>query len=207
MTGLILKDLFNLSRYVKIYPLFFAFYAVISLSMDDGLSFIFFSMMMVFVMLSLTSFACDEAAKWNIYACSLPISRGQIVLSKYILACLLVVVSTIFATLVQFIVLFLQKEFYTMEMLQLIPTFVGVALMFISILFPVIYKFGVEKSRYIMMIIFLTPTLLIMLAVNLKIAIPYAMIEILLQYVFVIGIAMIVGSYAISKKLVSSLEL
>ena len=84
MTGLILKDLLNLKKQGKVYLILIIFYFAIGLVNEN--SSMFASMMtMVAVLIPITAMAYDERCKWDRYALTMPVSRKDMVMSKYLL--------------------------------------------------------------------------------------------------------------------------
>ena len=88
MKGLLMKDLLNLKRQGGIILLVLAMYGLFAFS--SGMSEVLGSMICVFgAMLPVTALAYDERAKWDKYALTMPVTRRQMVLSKYLLGLLL----------------------------------------------------------------------------------------------------------------------
>jgi len=151
MKGLILKDLINLRRYGRSIFLFIAVFALFGL-MSKNWDFLEGIIILMFTMMTVTTFSYDDIAKWDIYALSLPVSRRQIVRSKYLLAILLSLAGILLSLAVNSI-LALVKDINIVDKLLTAYIIFAVATVFTCILLPLIYKFGVEKSR-----IFLTVT-------------------------------------------------
>lgn len=156
MKGLILKDFLNLRKYSRTVLLVIGFYLLFSLMMDS-ISFLTGMIVLLMTMTAVTSFSYDDMAKWNVYALTLPVSRRDMVLSKYILALLLALGGSLISLLFGVGFAFYRHQQLD-EQFIIIAVVFGVALVFISILFPLIYRYGVEKSRMFMMIIFAAPT-------------------------------------------------
>ena len=88
MKGLLLKDLYNLEKQARSLLLIFVFYLVFSLIGENSNMFGgVVSIMMV--MLVITSLAYDERSRWDRYALTMPVSRKEMVLSKYLLGLIL----------------------------------------------------------------------------------------------------------------------
>ena len=159
MKGLILKDLLQLKTYSKSLMLIFVFFSVMSLINKDS-SFASVCIIVLSCMMVITSFAYDNVGKWDGFALCMPIKRNRIVLSKYALALLLSFFGTIISFISTYIFTVVQKIEFSMEAVATIGVGLEVAIILISIMMPLIYIFGVEKSRYVFMIIVLIPTLL-----------------------------------------------
>ncbi|HBL68905.1 MAG TPA: ABC-2 transporter permease, partial [Firmicutes bacterium] len=82
MKGLIIKDFFALARQARIFLAATAFYLIYSITTKNITMFaVMFTMFMGF--LPINTMAFDEQSKWNKYALSMPLTRTDIVLSKY----------------------------------------------------------------------------------------------------------------------------
>lgn len=159
MTGLILKDFLNLKRQLKIYIIFIIFYSILFFS-SENFGMLSGMIIMFAVMIPVTAMGYDEKDKWDIYALTTPVSRKELVLSKY-------VVGLIFLSL-SFIITLLLSLLYYRSMLKeniLISLVVlSAGMILISILFPIFFKYGVEKGRTLMMLMLFTPIAALILA-------------------------------------------
>lgn len=157
MKGLILKDLLQLKSYIKTLIIFMVIFVFVSLepqnTSTDGLLVVM--MTLGLGMFGMATFSYDEMAKADRYILTLPFSRKEIVLSKYILQFILTMAGAILGIVLSIIVsLVLNKG---------IPDFIDLISMAIggmfgiglveSIQIPCIYKMGAEKGRIYMFII------------------------------------------------------
>jgi ABC-2 type transport system permease protein len=206
MKGLILKDLINLKRYSRSIFVFIAIFGLFAL-MDQNWDFLEGMIILMFTMMTVTTFSYDDLAKWDPYALSLPVTRKQVVLGKYLVAALLAFSAVLLSLAVNGIFALVRD----VDMVQkLITTYLilAAAIVFISILLPLIYKFGVEKSRIFLIVIFAAPTAAIIVMSNLGIPIPKTdTLMLLLNLSPAILVALVCGSYAISKALFTKKEL
>lgn len=155
MVGLILKDLYNLKQQTRIYLLIVAIWVVCAIINKEP-SF-FSSIICTFTLLiPISTMAYDEKSKWNRFALTTPLSRLDIVVSKYILLGIIALFLTGISVLVNVILI---KDITTSVLLPVIIN--CCALIVTSIILPVIFKFGVEKGRLLMMIVVLAPLLLL----------------------------------------------
>lgn len=166
MKGLILKDFFNLKKSGRSIVFILAFYVLYAFMMDST-SFITGMIVLLCTMLAITSFSYDDLAKWDKYALSLPITRKDMILSKYILAFILSVLGVVIAFAASMIVSKLKTPVAIEDLLLASYVVFAIALIFISILLPLIYKFGVEKSRLFIMLVFGVPAALFFLLASL----------------------------------------
>ncbi len=154
MKGLILKDLLNLKKQVKIYIVAILFFAINSISTGN---FAFLSGMVCLfcAMMPVTALSYDERAKWDKYALSMPVSRNDMIISKYLLGIITSGIGLTILILFQIILFKVTKE-------NILTSFIvfGISIIFLSVLLPILFKFGVEKGRIIMMLIFFAPTMI-----------------------------------------------
>lgn len=166
MKGLILKDFLNLKKSGKSIVFILAFYVLYAFMMDST-EFVTGMIVVLCTMLAITSFSYDDLAKWDKYALSLPITRKEMILSKYILAFLLSILGVLLAFATSMLVSKIKTPVAIEDLLLASYVVFAIALTFISILLPLIYKFGVEKSRLFIMLIFGIPAALFFLLASL----------------------------------------
>jgi len=160
MKSLILKDLTAFQSYVKTLVLFVLFFTIITFSMDDA-SFLSGMIILWMAMLPISSFSYDQHAKWDLFAQTLPVTRKQIVQAKYVLGLLIVGFATVLAIILNSIVSSVKSLPIEWNVLIESNLLIGlVAIVFLSILFPLIYKYGVEKSRMLIIVVVAIPTII-----------------------------------------------
>jgi len=142
MTGLILKDLINLKKQARVYLILVLFYLVLGIANESS---DMFSTMMIVVsaIIPITAMSYDERSKWDRYALTMPLSRKSMVASKYILGLIFLVAS--------FILSMLFNSFFSnislMENVMICLATLSIGMVIMSVIFPLIFKFGVEKAR------------------------------------------------------------
>lgn len=163
MSGLLVKEYYTLRRYLKQYILLFIFFGALSVYMD---SVVYFQAMitMSMCMLVFTGMSYDAMAGWDKFVMTMPVSRKDVVLSKY-MSCVIYAVSAIVVSVVFSLII---NSIYPMEdsspMLMLTLAVTLLCLMFIiySILLPMIFKLGVEKTRILMIAVIMIPVFVIL---------------------------------------------
>ena len=163
MSGLLVKEFYTLRRYLKQYVILFIFFAVLSVYMDSA---IYFQAMatMSMCMLVFTGMSYDAAAEWDKYVLTMPISRRDVVRSKYI-ECIICGISAIILGVLFSIII---DNIHPMVEIGFMLTAIMAAvllcliLVFYSILLPLIYKLGVEKARILMVAVIMVPIFLIL---------------------------------------------
>lgn len=145
MTGLILKDFLNLKKQIMPLLFFMAVYVVIAV-ISKNASF-FSGMVMIFsAMLPISACSYDERSGFNKYALTMPVSRKELVLSKYIMSLILIAV----ASTTSFFCFMLVTPGTFNENLLSTLSLASLAVLIVSVSLPFVLKFGAEKGRYIM---------------------------------------------------------
>ncbi len=158
MIGLILKDFINLKKQSKMIGVLAIFYLIFSKATNNN-SMFGAIMLMIFAMMPITALSFDEKANWDKYGLTMPVSRTQMVLSKYILGIIL----SLFALILNFIAQILLGTEMNIENIIIILVIFGISIVFISLMLPIIFKFGVEKGRMLMFVVLMLPTMIILL--------------------------------------------
>jgi hypothetical protein len=158
MIGLLVKDLYVLKKQIKIALIILIFYAVLSYTGDNASMFIYMAVMFGFF-LPLTSIAYDDRCEWNKLALTMPIRTSWLVTSKYLLGVLGVALGSIGFLFISLAI----KSTLTLDTLKVAITAISVGTVIISIYLPICFKFGVEKSRYIIIAIFMVPSIIMMI--------------------------------------------
>ena len=155
MKGLLIKDILGLRRYFFSFAVICLAFLILSVLMKTAM-FVSSILAVLFLMMPLTVFSYDESAKWDAYGLTLPVSRKQIVLSRYVLTLLMLAVGSLIGAVFTYgITLLPGVEETSQGMLEVIPVICGMGLIILAVVFPLIYKFGAEKGRYLMIAVFL----------------------------------------------------
>lgn len=160
MKGLFIKDWRLMSRQMKLMLVFvLVFVGMFSYTMEDSLALTGFYTV-IFLMLSVNCFAYDETCHFDKLAAAAPIPKSRVVLTRYLAALAVGAVGMVTIAAVHGgIQLFQGKPSADIlgDLLVIAAcSFAGIV--FISILFPIFYKFGVNKSRLIMILAFAIPS-------------------------------------------------
>ncbi len=163
MKGLLIKDFLLLKKTGRIFLMLMVLYLVMTVFMDTDLG-----PMMVFIcgMLSISTFAYDEQAKWDGFALTMPVSKRDLVLAKYVLAIILCFTGAAAGAILS-IAGSLDAPFVDMKGILAAS---GIALcasyLFNSLALPLLYKFGAEKSRLILLACYALPLIGASLVMN-----------------------------------------
>ena len=145
MKGLILKDLLFTKENLKILAIMIIGFTLIGFT-TEGMP-IGFYIPMFCIMICISTFSYDEYNKWDAYAITLPLTKKQIVLSKYLYTLISVIISTLLGLLVSLGIQYFKEHTITMATFSnLFGTMFGTTI-FVALLYPFIYKYGSQKGR------------------------------------------------------------
>ena len=161
MKGLILKDLLNLRENLITIIIMCLFYTLLFSTLNP--TFLSGMITILFAMQILTTFSYDDYSKWNMYALSLPITKKQLVLSKYILGISFIIFGGVFSFILTSLLSLFKGSFILGDLVASIIGSTGIMILMILILLPLIFKYGVERSRIMLLAIFAIPTVLILI--------------------------------------------
>ena len=161
MKGLILKDLLNLRKNLITIIIMCLFYTLLFSTLNP--TFLSGMITILFAMQILTTFSYDDYSKWNMYALSLPITKKQLVLSKYILGISFIIFGGVFSFILTSLLSLFKGSFILGDLVASIIGSTGIMILMILILLPLIFKYGVERSRIMLLAIFAIPTVLILI--------------------------------------------
>lgn len=171
MKGLIIKDILNIKGDVKRLLMALILFGFIGFQSRNPMYITSMSIIMCGILI-ITSIARDDMAKWDVYGLTMPVTRSQIVLSKYLLLLLLTLIPYIITFIISYLFIVPSSN---MEIKEYIISSIAVYAMLLSMIcitLPFIYKYGVEKSRLTIFIIMAIPTLLVVLLDKIGIKIP-----------------------------------
>lgn len=200
MKGLILKDLLNIRLYGKtlgILLLFFIVVGVLQRSITVIHSTLSFLMVFFVMMIMINSISVDSTAKWDVYALSLPVRRKDLVAGKYLLLLLLSIFGAAFMLLFSAIASLFFGDISLSEQGLIVLGVVGATWLLMAIMIPLIYKFGVEKARFVFIFIALAPTLALSLLKGLNITQPdFSNLEQYAWMLWLVPVAIVLFLYA-----------
>ncbi len=162
MKGLLLKDFCILKKQMKLMVVFVIFYAIwaVAAKMPTMMGTM---VILLSIMMPISSMSYDEAGQWYRYAFSLPIPRRTLVLSKYVLGFLVSLGGLVVSAIGNIIILALTNGENALESWLTIIGFLELGVIFLSIIIPILFKYGVEKGRLLIVVIAVIPSLLVAL--------------------------------------------
>jgi len=150
--GLITKDLLQLKSYRKtllIFMIIFIFTSFAQSSIDGIGNMLVIMTTLGFGMFSIATFNYDETAKADKYILTLPLTKKEVVLSKYILVIMSTIIGAILGTIISSVVISIVNK-QLPDMMELLYSAIGGIFgigIIESIQIPCIYKYGSEKGR------------------------------------------------------------
>ncbi|MDD1501281.1 ABC-2 transporter permease [Lysinibacillus sp. CNPSo 3705] len=156
MAGLILKDLMTIQRQLKTQAFVLIFFLFISIFMQQGLM-LFTIIIFIVTFQTITALTYDEQSSWDKYANTLPISKGDIVLSKYILSILLMLFGLILALPIVFIIHRFTNNWASAAFFPTFILLVTLAFCMLALLLPIYIKFGSIKGRMVLIALCFIP--------------------------------------------------
>lgn len=207
MRGLLKKDFKSLAQQGRVGILLLAFYAAIFVlgGNEMGSSTLMGMMAMLSVLFPITALSYDEKAHWDRYALTMPISRNMLVGAKYLLSLLIALLCALLSLAVDLV----SGASPLGETLLLSWVMAGVALFLAAITYPLYFKLGVEKARFVFMAVFLTPTILLLILQRMSVTLPSgsgAQIEHILPLLPLAALALFAASYGLSCRIYAKKE-
>ncbi len=209
MIGFIKKDLAMIKSNLKLLGILIVVYAIMGLIGKMDISFIIPFMC---VMIMISTFSYDNYNKWDAYSISLPNGRTNSVKSKYITTILMTFIVSIITIILSFIISYVNTKVINYE--QILVTMFGTVfgtLLVLTVMYPIIYKFGVEKARIgIFLIVFGTVIIGSLLANYIDITNLLTSLSFLKDYLIliliIVALIMVYASYKISEKIFTKKE-
>lgn len=171
MIGLIIKDMYSMKSLRQSFLFIIVLYSFIGV-MGKNTSVVTGMIIVVMSMMTLTTFSYDDASKWDKYALSLPITRKDLVLSKYISAFLFTLLGSVVSVLLNIVIVAIKHNFRLSESFIVVYSVSMVAILLLSLVIPIVFKFGVEKARLAMFVAVLIPTGLVYLCAQMGLGVP-----------------------------------
>lgn len=166
MKGLLLKDILGIKSFFKFFLAVVAICTVIALaSQNEGFSAGIASGVSIFIggMMGFTSFAYDTAYGWDNYVRTLPYTKKQIVLAKYVFSLLITGIGAGIGIAINLILTATGASGQDAGIWSAIALITCMVAIFISIMIPLMFRYGAEKARIIVIIVFLVPFMLFVL--------------------------------------------
>lgn len=152
MTGMIKKDIMVVLSNKRMLVILVLFYLGFGLLTDTDMG----GMLPFFVvMLNFSTFSYDEFYNWYAYSATMPGGREMLVKSKYISMLLLIFAATVICIPMSIII---QLKSGNLDMAYVLMNIAAVSIVAIitgDLIYPVVFKMGVDKGRIMLMIVWL----------------------------------------------------
>ena len=151
MIALLKKDIFVMDKQMRLMVILALFFLLLPNGGSYGSSYT----ALISVMLPMSTISYDERCKWDRYAAVLPWTPQQIVGSKYILS----YVATV-ASILMVLAAYLIRPLYSDEVViwedvwSMLGIYLGVLVVMTAVIYPLMYRFGTERGRLILVAIF-----------------------------------------------------
>lgn len=160
MTGLLLKDVLGLKRYMKQLGVALIMFVIMSIGLKSPSYFMGMFILMT-SMTVLTAMTYDETAKWNKYALAMPLSKSDLAAAKYLLLIAITLGGGFLSAVISVFMALYFKQEKPLEVFITSGAICMAALIIYSFILPAAFKLGVEKSRILIAVIFGIPAFLI----------------------------------------------
>ena len=203
MLGLIKKDLLMIKGNLRQAILFLVVFIILALQENNIIVIVpVFVSMMIFM----TTFSYDEYNKWEAYAISLPVSRKNIVKAKYFASIILWTIALLVTAVITVVMGIFEQNINYSEMIGMILGCVFSIVLLEALMFPLIFKFGVEKGRIGVFIgVFVIAALLGFIFTGIDLENANGFIEFFNNYYYIliplVAVILMVISYFVSKKI------
>jgi len=149
MLGLIKKDFLLIKANLKSIVIIFIVYLMLAFQGTFDVTFI---VPLIGIMMFISTFSYDDFNNFNAYAVSLPSGRKNIVKSKYIASILLIITSSLIGLVLSLTIMLINNKVDIESIMSsLIGCLLGIIII-ISIMYPLIFKYGSEKGRIVLFI-------------------------------------------------------
>ncbi len=156
MKGLLVKDFYCLKQNMKYIMITLLLFCLIFI--PQGGSNFSSVLILLFSMMVITTMNYDHTDKWNHFALTMPLTRTMLVRSKYLLMLIMLAVGITVSLLFSLAgAIIFQAEFAVPELLAVNGASALAALWMGAILLPLIYRFGVERARLLLLLIVALP--------------------------------------------------
>ncbi|MFJ6207672.1 ABC-2 transporter permease [Lysinibacillus sp. NPDC092081] len=146
MTALLIKDFMTIQRQMKSQASFLIIILFTAFFMQQG-SLLLAVVVFIVTIQATTAITYDEHSNWDKYANTLPISKGDIVLSKYMLSFLLMIIGLVIALPIVFLMNYFTNNLASTEFFLTFNITVTLSFCILALIIPIYIKFGSIKGR------------------------------------------------------------
>ena len=152
MKGLILKDIYQLKSYSRVFIALVIFCVLLAFT-EENTIFLMLYPGVLMGMMPITMYAYDEKAKFHSFLAALPVRKQDYVTAKYILGIGLNLLTCLLTGTIQAIHMISNGTFVFSELLMVIALAFAVGLVAPAVVLPFIFALGTEKGRFVNIIV------------------------------------------------------
>lgn len=148
MLGLIKKDFLLIKANLKSMAIIFIVYLILAF---QGTFDVIFIIPLIGIMLFISTFSYDDFNNWNSYAVTLPDGRKNVIRAKYIASIILTIILAAVALIIGIGISYTKTN--SINLNEIISSLMGTVLssvIIISLLYPIVFKFGATNGRIIL---------------------------------------------------------
>lgn len=203
MFGMIKKDMFMIKNNLKSIMATLIIFIFYTIMFDMNITFF---LPFMTLMICISTFSYDDFNNWHSYASILPSGKVNVVKSKYITTIIFIIVMVFISLLLSICISSFRGSINLDEFLSTVIGELFAIVFIMSILFPVLFKYGAEKGRIVMLMVGISIMGIILFITNsIKISVSNSLIVFLDLYFpiifFIVAILLISISYFISKRI------
>ena len=150
--GLLLKDIFELSAQCRVQLVLTGVYLLLPLFIR-GIALFASVGMMLLAMMPVYALGYDERCRWERYALAMPVQKSDLFWSRFLLG----VIAVALGAAVQVLVALLAGRG---DLLSSLAVTAPAAILYLLIVLPLMMKLGVEKGRFLLLLLTAAFTLL-----------------------------------------------
>lgn len=209
MIGFIKKDLFMIKANLKTFLIIFVLYLILAIQGSFDITFV---IPLIGIMLFITTFSYDDYNNWNAYVATIPNGRKNAVRAKYITSIILMITLAIISFVMAMgIDYFIKNQVYIEQNLSSVLGIVLSIVIIISVLYPIMFKFGSTNGRIILFVVVFAFAAIIGFVANYTdISFNIKALEMLEKYVYiaipVVSVILLTISYLISSRIYQNKE-
>lgn len=143
--GLLLKDIFELSAQCRVQLVLTGVYLLLPLFIRDIELFASVGMMLL-AMMPVYALGYDERCRWERYALAMPVRKSDLFWSRFLLG----VIAVALGAAVQVLVALLAGRG---DLLSSLAVTAPAAILYLLIVLPLMMKLGVEKGRFLLLLL------------------------------------------------------
>ena len=148
MKGLILKDLYQLKSYSRVF-IAVLFMCVLMAFDDENTIFLMIYPSVIMGMMPITMYAYDEKAKFHGFLATLPVKKQTYVTAKYLFGLGLNIAACLLMGSIQMVQTLTKGTFIFSELAMAVALALAVGLVAPAVILPFIFALGTEKGRFV----------------------------------------------------------